>query len=188
MNIRKIIVEVLYYIGISLILMAGILLKSISLSVIAIYSLYSTRYSNSLKVDKAEISVDAQKYNFLWNLIFLGLSSVLFFSLIKVIFNIILKQFVPVQSQWILPVSVSGVLYFEILYRFSVQKKNRITAVFLLIILVVSAGALILGGLWFKTDLIIGFISLLIIVIISFRRAYLELTNILERNRDNNAN
>ena len=169
MNFKNIVIESLYFLGVSFFVISGMILKLYSPLGVGIFLLYTGRQSFSSKKD----------INLIWNLLFLGLSIIAYFSVIKIILNIFLHDPILSQNRLILYISVFGVLYFEVLYRISLKKKNRIAAILILIVLITSVGAFILGGHWLKTDLILGFISLTVTVIISFRKAYLGLVDIL---------
>lgn len=177
---KYVIIEFLYFIGASLLIITGLLLKLLSPLGVGLYLLYSGRQFKSS--DNGESPGKKEKYiksGLFWNMLFLGLSSIFYFSIIKDILNILFRDKIIMQNNIILLISVLGVFYFEILFRISLQKKNRFAAILVLIILITSAGSLILGEHWLKTDLILGFLSLTVTVIISFRKAYLELAGIL---------
>jgi len=179
MNLKSRIIESLYFIGVSLFIIIGVMLKLFSLTGAGIYLLYTGRQSSSSIKDDNGITLLDKKYNLIWDLLFLGLSIITYFSVIHSILNLFFHNSILVYNQIIIYLSVFGVLYFEVLYRISLKKKNRIAAILILIILITSVGAFILGGYWLKTDLILGFLSLTVTVIISFRKAYLGLADIL---------
>ncbi len=158
-----IITEALYFFGAGAILFTGLILKSAALWGLGIYLLYS----------------GPGKTYLVWNLIFLGTSVISLFYLIKVILIIFLRNDIVDWSQLMLPVTGIGSIYFEIIYRISLKKKNRIASILLMVLLIQSVGTYILGGFWLKIDIILGFLSLAITVIISFRKAYYKLTDIL---------
>ncbi len=168
--------ELFYFLGASVLLMTGIGLKSAAASGLGLYMLYSCR--NSLFISW-ETSLLILKNNLLWDLIFLAISVLMLFSVVKVIVNIFLRQEAIIVSHWLILVCGLGLLYFETLFRITGDKKKRLAVLLLMVLLVFSAASLILGGLWPKTDLILGFLSLTVTVIITFRKAYLELSEIL---------
>ena len=169
----------LYFLGTGALILSGIVLKITAPLGIGIFLLYSGYQSHSSTGESSEKKAKYIKLDLLWNLFFLGISFITYFSLIKVIINIFLGNQILIWNKIIIFISLGGVMYFEILFRISLQKKNRFAAIMLLIILVASIGAFILGGHWFKTDLFLGFLSLTVTVIISFRKAYLGLSDIL---------
>lgn len=165
--------------GASLLILTGIFLKLAAPLGVGIFLFYSGRQNTLNHGESMGKKVIYTKIDLIWSLFFLGLSSIVYFSIIKVILNIFFRDQIIIWNKIILIISVFGVFYFEILFRISLQKKNRIAAIFVMIILIVSVGAFILGGHWLKTDLLLGFLSLTVTVIISFRKAYLGLSDIL---------
>ena len=176
---KNVIFESLYFLGASLLLLTGIVLKLAAPLGVGIYLLYSGPGRISLRKNADENILFDQKLNLIWNILFLGLSTILSFSIIKVIFNIFRGAQPVSPDQIIIYIYILGVLFFEFLYRISLKKKNRFVAILIVIILILSVGAFILGGHWLKTDLMLGFLSLTVTVIISFRKAYLGLTDFL---------
>ncbi len=168
--------DLFYFLGAFVLLMTGIGLKSAAASGLGLYMLYSCR--NSLFISE-ETSLLILKINLLWDLIFLAISVLMLFSVIKVGLNIYLHQEAIIVSHWLILVCGLGFIYFEMLFRITADKKNRLAVLLLVVLLVLAAASLILGGLWPKTDLIVGFLSLTVTVILSFRKAYIELTEIL---------
>ena len=169
--------EFLYFTGAAFLLLTGIILKLAAPLGIGLFLLYFGRYKVSSSNN--ENPVVFSKIEIIWDLLFLGISSVVFFSLIKGILNIYFRDNTLVWNQMILPVSAFGIIYFEIIFRISLQKKNRFGAIIMIILFITSSGAFLLDGYWLKTDLLLGFLSLSVTVILSFRKAYSELTNIL---------
>jgi len=170
MILKNIVLESLYFIGAAFLLATGIILKLAAPLGIGLFLIYFGRY---------KVSSEFSKVDMIWDLLFLGISSIVFFSLIKVISNIFFRVYTLLWNQMILPVSAFEIIYFEIIFRISLQKKNRFSAIIMIILFITSAGAFILGGFWLKTDLLLGFLSLSVTVILSFRKAYSELVNIL---------
>ena len=168
--------ELFYFLGASVLLITGLGLKSAAASGLGLYMLYSGRKSVFIS---GKTSLLILKTNLLWDLIFLAMSVLILFSVVKVIVNIFLRQEAIIVSHWLILVCGLGLLYFETLFRITGDKKNRLAVFLLMVLLVFSAASLILGGLWPKTDLILGFLSLTVTVIITFRKAYLELSEIL---------
>ena len=168
--------ELFYFLAASVLLITGIGLKSAAASGLGLYMFYSGRKSIFIS---EETSLLILKINLLWDLIFLAISVLMLFSVVKVILNIFLQQEATSVSHWLILACGLGLLYFETLFRITDDKKNRVAVFLLMVLLVLSAASLILGGFWLKTDLILGFLSLTVTVIISFRKAYLELTEIL---------
>jgi len=180
MILKNIVFESLYFMGAAFLLLTGIILKLAAPLGIGLLLIYLGRYKGSSSSrSNNENSVVFSKIEIIWDLLFLGISSVAFFSLIKVILNIFFRDNTLVWNQMILPVSAFEIIYFEIIFRISVQKKNRFGAIIMIILFITSAGAFILDGFWLKTDLLLGFISLSVTVILSFRKVYSELINIL---------
>ena len=176
MILRFRISEISYFLGIMLRLIIGMGLKSAASVGFGIYLFYSGSRS---VIRTEDPSKGFLKINLLWDLIFLAISVLMLFSVIKVIFNIFLRQETVFVSHWLIPAACLGLLYFETLFRITGDKKSRLAVLLLMILLVSSAASLILGGLWLKIDLLLGFLSLVFTVIISFRKAYLELSEIL---------
>ncbi len=170
MILKNIVLESLYFIGAAFLLATGIILKLAAPLGIGLFLIYLGRY---------KVSSEFSKIDMIWDLLFLGISSIVFFSLIKVILNIFFRDYTLLWNQMILPVSAFEIIYFEIIFRISLQKKNRFSSIIMIILFITSAGAFILGGFWLKTDLLLGFLSLSVTVILSFRKAYSELINIL---------
>ena len=168
--------ELFYFLGVSVFLITGIVLKSTAASGLGLYMLYSGRKSLFIS---GEASLLIQKINLLWDLIFLAISVLMLFSVVKVILNLFLHHEAVIVSHWLILVCSLGLIYFEMLFRITGDRKNRLAVLFVIVLLVLSAASLILGGFWPKTDLILGFLSLAVTVIISFRKAYIELTDIL---------
>ena len=169
----------LYFLGTGILILSGIVLKISSPLGVGIFLLYSGFQSKHSTGESPEKTANFIKLNLLWNLVFLGFTLIIYFSLIKVTINIFLGNNIISWNKMIIFISLFGVIYYEILFRISSMKKNRFAAIILLIILIASIGAFILGGDWFKSDLLMGFLSLTVTVIISFRRAYLGLLDIL---------
>ncbi|MEA1911875.1 MAG: hypothetical protein U9N32_09425 [Spirochaetota bacterium] len=179
MTLKNIVFESLYFNGAAFLLATGIILKLAAPLGIGLFLIYFGRYKVSSGNTNQENSVVFSKIDMVWDLLFLGISSIVFFSLIKVILNIYFSDNTLVWNQMILPVSAFEIIYFEIIFRISLQKKNRFGAIIMIILFITSAGAFILDGYWLKTDLLLGFLSLSVTVILSFRKAYSKLINIL---------
>ena len=170
MNPRFKILEILYFFGAAVLLITGICFKSAAAVGMGLYLLYSGR---------KRVLTAFMKVNLIWDLIFLAISVLMLFSVVKVILNIVLCQEIFNVSQWLIPVAGLGFIYFELLFRISGEKKNRFAVFLLMVLLISSTGSFILGGHWLKADIFLGFLSLTFTVIISFRRAYLELSDLL---------
>jgi len=183
---KKLIYELLYYFGVILFLITGLFLKLTAPLCIGILLLYSGMNGIFWNKSSSEITSGYMKKYFVWNIFFLGISSVLFFSLTKVFFNVFIRGEVLNWNSYILLLSLIGIIYFEILFRISLQIKSRYAALVILFLFILSTGAFIFGGHWLKTDFFLGFLSLTVTVIISFRKTYFELSDILGKNRDNN--
>ena len=168
--------EFLYFSGALVLLVTGIGLKSVSAPAVGLYILYTGRRRVSPEEEFPSILL---KSNLFWDLMFMAVSVLMLFSALKVIFNIFFHNEIIIISQWLIPGTGLGILYFEILFRITGDKKNRLAVLLIMLLLILFTAAFILGGLWLKTDLILGFLSLTVTVIISFRKAYIELTDIL---------
>ena len=177
MIIRLRISEFFYFLGAVVLIATGIGFKSVAASGLGLYMLYSGRKG---VFPSGEASPIFLKINLLWDLIFLAISLLILFSVIKVILNLFLRQETVLVGPWLILVTGLGLLYFETLFRITGDKKARLAVLLLIILLVSSAASLILGGLWLKADLLLGFLSLTFTVIISFRKAYLELSDLLQ--------
>lgn len=176
---RNICIDFLYFLGTCLLLLSGFLLKMFSpLGIGILFFYFGKKNLLIIKESKGNTPGYLKKY-LLWYILVLVLSLVIYFSLIKVTLNILLRNHIIIWNQLIIYISLFGALYYEALFRLSLQKRNRFAAIVLLFNLIVSVGAFILGEHWFKTDLILGFLSLTLTVIISFRKAYLGLSDIL---------
>ena len=187
--------EYFYFMGALILFIAGIGFNSTAASGIGLYLLYSGKMDKS----STEGLSNYLKIDFVWNLLFLAVSLLMFFSATKVILNILLRQGSVSINQWFILIIGLNLIYFETVYRISLNKKNRFAVFMLVVVLISSAAASILGELWSQVDIILGFLSLTFIVIITFRGAYLELSEILlvdthgcaylpeTNNRDNNA-
>ncbi|MDA3941098.1 MAG: hypothetical protein PF693_17610 [Spirochaetia bacterium] len=183
---KRFIIELLYFSGAVLFLITGIFLKLTAPSGIGLLLLYSGLNGILWNESGYEYtSAYKNKYIF-WNVFFLGLSTIIFFSLTKVLFNILVRDEVLNWNSLILLISVLGIIYFEILFRISSQKKSRFAALVMLLLFILSTGAFIFGDFWLKTDFLMGFLSLTVTVIISFRKTYIGLSELLEKNRDKN--
>ncbi len=181
MNLRFKISEILYFLGAVVVLISGIGFRSTAAVGMALYLLYSGRRRVFAPGESSiKPSVGFLKINLIWDLIFLAISVLILFSVLKVILNIFLHGEILIVSQWIPIVSGLGLLYFELLFRKTGDKKNRMAVLLLMILLILSAASLILDGIWLKTDPFLGFLSLTLTVIISFRKAYLELSDLLQ--------
>ncbi len=179
MIFRNILFHTLYFSGAGLLLLSGFLLKIAAPQGIGILLLYFGKSNIFFNAENRKNTSGSLKIYLLWNILFLGFSLILYFSLIKVTLNILLRNQIIIWNQIIIYISFLGALYYEILFRLNLQKRNRFAAVILIINLIAAVGALILGGFWFKTDLLLGFLSLTVTVIISFRKSYLGLSDIL---------
>lgn len=176
MILRLRISEFSCFLGASIIIIAGIGFKSAAASGIGLYMLYSGRTGIS---QTGAGFLGLLKINFIWNLIFLVVSVMMLFSVIKGILNIFLRQDLVIANQWIILIIGLGLIYFETIFRLWGDKKNRFSVLFLMVCLILSAASFILGGHWLKSDILMGFLSLAFTVIITFRRAYFELSKIL---------
>jgi len=177
LNIKNL--KVLYFLGLILVLFTGIYIGSFALAGFGFFLLFNSRVliiSSFLSDNKI---TELNKKNLLYSLFFLGISSLILFSLTKSIIDILFRGQIVVISKWIFIVSAIGSLLFEIFYRIGLYKKNRIAAILLLVIFIQSTGSYILGGFWIYSDLFLGFLSFLITAILSSRNVYLELAEIL---------
>jgi len=180
MNSRFKISEIFYFLGAVIVFISGIGFKSTAAVGMTLYLLYSGRRRVLTPGESSmEKSTEFLKSNLIWDLIFLAISVLMLFSIVKIILNIVLRQEIFNVNQWLILVAGLGIIYFELLFRISGEKKNRFAVFLLMILLISSTGSFILGGHWFKADLLLGFLSLTFTVIISFRKAYLELSDLL---------
>jgi hypothetical protein len=180
MTFRLIIFEVLYYLGSGFLLIYGIFFKTTAPLGFGIFLIYTGRTKIPLRYNKAAELKRITKFDIIWDFIFLGISSIALFSLMKTVLNILLRDKSVQLSSWVVLFSCLGIIYFELLFRLSSSKRNRFAALYLLILLIFSAGSFILGGFWVNLDIILGFLSLAITVIISFSKAYKGLLYILQ--------
>jgi len=171
--------ELFFFLGAITLLLSGIFLSSAACTGVGLFLIYYGRQRLNTSSDTYNNSLKSRKINLFWNLIFLGISSIMVFSLINNILNIFFHDGVFLWNQYIIPLSVIGAIYYEILFRLSLNKKSRAASIILLILFITSVGAYILGGIWMKTDILMGFLYLTLTVIITFRRVYLELIEIL---------
>ncbi len=162
------------------------MLKSTSSAGFGLYILYSggrgARAFHEIfsKPDEKVYSVPG-KWDFIWDLIFLAIVSVFLFSTVKTMLHLILSGDYKEGSGSHIIIYAAVAIYYEVLFRITGNLISRRAVLILLPLLVLSGASLILGGFWSKTDLIMGFLSLVLTAIISFKRACLELANILRQ-------
>lgn len=171
--------EQLYFSGASLLFLTGIFMKSAACTGFGLLLIYLGRQRINPYSESHNNPLQGRKINLFWNLLFLGISSIAVFSLINNILNILFNNGFFHWNQYIIPIYLFGTIYYETLYRINLNKKSRSASIILLVLFITSMGAYILEGIWLKTDILLGFISLTVTVIITFRKAYLELTEIL---------
>jgi len=178
MTTRMKISNVLYILGLVIMIISGILLGASTPVGLGVFLFYKGRFIIPVNINDHK-GLFLSKFNLLWSFLFLSISVLVLFSLTKTIVGILFRGQTVVISKWILPLSVIGSIFYEILYRVSLTIMNRIAAILLLVIIIQNTGYYILGGYWIYFDLIMGFISFLITAIVSFRSAYSELSDIL---------
>ena len=148
--------EFFYFLGSSILFIGGIGFKSAAASGVGLYLLYSGR---KRVYQSEETSSGSLKVSFIWNLIFLAISVLMLFSVIGVILSIFLRQYSFSLNKWIIPGTGLGLVYFETLFRIGGDNKNRLAVLLLIVLLISSAASYILGGHWFRTDILLGFLS-----------------------------
>ena len=170
--------NVLYILGLVIMIISGTLIGSSTPVGLGVFLFYKGRFIIPISIS-ADKGLFLNKINLLWSFFFLGISVLVLFSLTKTIAGILFMGQTVVISKWVLLLSAIGSIYYEILYRVSLTIMNRIAAILLLLVFIQSTGSYILGGFLIYSDLILGFLSFLITAILSSGKAYSELSDIL---------
>ncbi len=176
--------SIAYSLGALILFATGILLESHGSLGAGLFILYSgsagswITYKISFKSLEL-LSPEIKKRNLFRDLFILAAVSVFLFSTVKSLLLMFLSDYsIPDSGSGIVLPAVS-VIYFEIVFRITGNSVNRKAVAVLLPLLVLSGASGILGGFWGKTDLIMGFLLLALTAIISFKRACVELADIL---------
>ena len=93
MNSRFKISEIFYFLGAVIVFISGIGFKSTAAVGMTLYLLYSGR-RRVLAPGKSSMAISTGflKSNLIWDLIFLAISVLMLFSVVKIILNIVLRQ------------------------------------------------------------------------------------------------